>query len=71
MAYKYADDTTVLFIIYDPTTSGDLARAKRKLAEYFAELRAWALKNPSLLNDGKTDYLFVLSKHHLKKIGVE
>ena len=48
----YVDNTvTVLYIIYDPTITGDLTLMKLKHAVCFAELWPWAITNSLLLND--------------------
>lgn len=68
--HKYADDITI-YCVYDPAVPGDLAQAKSLLAACYREIRAWLLTRFLQLNDVKTDFLCVLSRHQLSKYGRE
>ena len=64
--HRFADDTQ-LYIEYDPNVPGDMERAKQQLINCIQEIRAWMLANDLKLNDDKTDFLVVLSPHHLRQ----
>jgi len=66
--HKYADDTTI-YTFYNPALPGDLDAAHLRLVACFDEVRAWLLTHRLQLNDAKTEFLCVLSPHHLRKHG--
>ena len=68
MYHKYADDTTI-YTFYNPALPGDLDAAHSRLVACFDEVRAWLLTHRLQLNDAKTEFLCVLSPHHLREHG--
>ena len=62
--HLYADDTQV----YVSFPADDEAQALSKLEACIAEVRLWMAKNYLKLNDEKTDFVILGSKHNLKKV---
>ena len=60
----YADDTQV----YLSFPVEEEAQALTKLEDCIAEVRLWMAKNYLKLNDEKTDFIILGSKHNLKKV---
>jgi hypothetical protein len=66
--HKYADDIQ-LYVTFDPSIPGDRERAVERLTACIKELRQWMIAHWLKLNDGKTELVMFMSKHHLKKHG--
>ena len=66
--HKYADDIQ-LYVTFDPSIPGDRERAVERLTACIKELRQWMMAHWLKLNDGKTELVMFMSKHHLRKHG--
>ena len=66
--HKYADDLQ-LYVSYNPADSTETEEALDRLPACVADVRAWMLANTLKLNSEKTEYMVLMSKHHLAKYG--
>ncbi|XP_072021468.1 uncharacterized protein [Amphiura filiformis] len=65
--HLYADDVQ-LYIEFDPKIPGDAAVAAFKLQACIAELKTWMSTNKLQLNESKTEFMVLASKHNLKDL---
>ena len=67
--HKFADDLQ-LYISYRPNVPGDLDRARDRLSQCIRDIKDWMIRHKLKLNDSKTEFLALMSPHHLKKFGL-
>ena len=65
--HAYADDTQV-YLSFKPSLQYDMAK---NIEQCITDLRAWMVSNRLLINDSKTEFLVIGSKHQLAKINVD
>ena len=61
--HGYADDTQ-LYIRFRPGDAVSLADAIRRLEMFIREIRMWMTANKLKLNDGKTDFMVIVSAYY-------
>ena len=66
--HKYADDTQ-LYVTYDPCEPGAAQWAINELTQCIKDVKTWMLSNLLKMNDEKTEYICLQSKHHQQKFG--
>ena len=49
---------------------GDLEYVVQRLSDCICEVKYWMVKHELKLNESKTEFMVVLSPHHLKKCGL-
>ena len=66
--HMYADDTQ-LYVVFDPAIIGDRERALDRLKRGIQEIQSGMLIHELNLNDDKTEYIILQSKHHDQNYG--
>ncbi len=66
--HKFADDLQ-LSTSYYPNIPGDLERALTRLKNCVHDIKIWLIKAKLKLNDGKTEFLALVSRHQYKTYG--
>ena len=67
--HGYADDHQ-LYVSFRPNHSGDQDSALSSLQDCIAEIRSWMLVNKLKINDSKTEFIILGSKHQLHKVNI-
>lgn len=65
--HMYADDTR-LYLSFDLNTPNDEAMARQRAEACICEIKSWMTLNKLKLNDDKTEFLIITSKHQQHKI---
>ena len=66
-AHCFADDTQ-LYLSFDPNSSTDLVKLLDAMERCISDLRKWMYQDKLKINDDKTEFLVIGSKHQLQKI---
>jgi hypothetical protein len=66
-SHQYADDTQ-LQRAFDPNVLGDIDVAKTHIVESVSDIRCWMAHNSLKLNDDKTEFVIIGTKHQLAKV---
>ena len=69
-AHGYADDTQ-LYLLFRPNDRSSQDHAIASVEACISDVRAWLIYNRQLINDSKTEFLFVGSRHQLSKIAID
>ena len=68
--HGYADDTQ-LYLSFRPNDSSSQNHAIASVEACISDVRAWLIYNRLLINDSKTEFLVVGSRHQLSKISID
>ena len=68
-AHGYADDTQ-LHLSFRPNGRSSQDHAIASVEACISDVRAWLIYNRLLINDSKTEFLVVGSRHQLSKIAI-
>ena len=66
----YADDTHV-YISFKPDSAVDQESALQALEACVADIRRWMLCDRLMVNDDKTEFLIIGTKHQLEKVSID
>ncbi|PFX29714.1 putative RNA-directed DNA polymerase from transposon X-element [Stylophora pistillata] len=69
-AHGYADDTQ-LYLSFRPNDISSQDHAIAALEACISDVRSWLIYNRLLINDSKTEFLVVGSRHQLSKIAID
>ena len=69
-AHGYADDTQ-LYLSFRPNDRSSQDHAIASVEACISDVRAWLIYNHLLINDSKTDFWVVGSRHQLSKISID
>ena len=69
-AHGYADDTQ-LYLSFRPNDRSSQDQAIASVEACISDVRAWLIYNRLLINDSKTEFLVVGSRHQLSKIAID
>ena len=68
-AHSYADDIQI-YHSFRPDTSLLQDATLKSIEKYVADIRAWMISNRLLINDSKTEFIIIGSKHQMSKIQI-
>ena len=67
--HSYADDSQ-LYLAFSPIVQGDDSSAVKAFCDCIMDLRKWMIRDRLLLNNDKTEFLLLGTKHQLGKVDI-
>ena len=68
-AHGYADDHQI-YLSFKPTDQVSQEDALQSIQDCISDVRKWMLANKLKINDGKTEFMMIGSKHNLNKLNI-